>query len=136
MLFYRLNSQKQQDVNITKYLIDWDAAPSKQQKVLQDFLYPYWKHKVICAEFRIPASLYRIDILNISDRIAIEYSPDSTHDFNPFFHTRATFSQRVKSDIIKIEELERNGFKVIELNEKDLNFLSRKYFLDNFGVIL
>jgi hypothetical protein len=136
MLFYKFKSQKQVNVNINKYLINWNESPSKQQKILQNFLYPYWKNKIVCAEFRIPGSLFRIDILNISDRLAIEYSPDSTHDFNPFFHNRASFERRVKSDIDKIEELERNKFKIIELNEEDLDLLSPRYFIDKFQISL
>lgn len=87
----------------------------------------------------MPGSLFRIDILNISDKIAIEYSPDSTHfEFSPFFHgTRPSgYLKRIKSDLLKIEELERNGFQVIEINEEDLDYLSKKYFLEKFGVNL
>lgn len=138
MLFYKFKSNKQVNVNLKHYIIDWNISPSKQQKVLQDFLYPYWKNKVICAEFRIPGSLFRIDLMNISDKIAIEYSPDSTHsEFNTYFHgSRAGFLKRIKSDIWKIEELERNGFRVIEINEEDLDLLSRKYFESKFNIIL
>ena len=137
MLFYKFKSDKQVNVNIRKYLIDWSLSPSKQQKILQDFLYPFWKNKIICAEFRLPGSLFRVDLINISDRLAIEYSPDSTHDFNQYFHgSRAGFLRRVKSDIWKIEELERNNFKIIEINEEDLNWLSKSFFLEKFNVVL
>ncbi len=136
MLFTRYNSIKQVNVNINKYLIDWNDSPSKEQQILQDFLHFYWKNRVVLAEFRIPGSLFRIDILNLSNKIAIEYSPDSTHDFNPFFHTYNSFKERVKNDINKIKYLEDEGFKVIEVKKPDLKHLSRRFFLDNFDIIL
>lgn len=137
MLFYRFKSRKQSNVNIANYLIDWDASPSKEQKVLQDFLYPFWKNKVVLAEFRIPGSKFRIDILNLSDNIAIEYSPDSSHDYNPFFHkSRTEYILRVKADIDKIKWLENSGFKVIELKKEDLFQLSKLFFIEKFGILL
>ncbi len=137
MLFYKFKSDKQVNVNVSKYIINWNDSPSKEQKVLQDFLYPFWKHKVVLAEMRIPGSKFRVDLICLSDRVAIEYSPDSSHDYNPFFHkSRVEYIRRVKSDIWKIEELERNGFKVIEINKNDLSLLSRSFFVDKFGVLL
>lgn len=137
MLFYKFKSDKQVNVSVGKYLIDWNSAPSREQQVLQDFLYPFWKNKVVLSEFRIPGSLFRVDLICLSDKIAIEYSPESSHDYNPFFHkSRVEYIRRVKSDIWKIEELQKNGFKVIEINKEDLSFLSRSFFLDKFGVIL
>lgn len=139
MLIKKFKSKKTVDVNIRKYLIAWDQAPSKEQQRLQDFLYPFWKNKVVLAEFRIPGSLFRVDLICLSynPKIAIEYSPESTHDYNPFFHkSRLDFLKRVKSDIEKILYLEQNNFKVIEINREDLDYLSRRFFLDKFGVEL
>jgi len=137
MLFTKYNSDKKVNVNIRRYLIDWNKSPSKEQKILQDFLYPYWKHQIILSEFRIPSTLYRVDLLNISCRICLEYSPDSTHDFNSFFHAnRNAFLQRVKADLNKIKYLEKEGFTVFEVKKEDLPYLSRKFFLDKFGISL
>lgn len=137
MLFKKFNSDREKNVNLSKYLINWDDSPSKEQKILQNFLYPFWKNKIVLSEFRIPGSLFRVDIINISDRIAIEYSPSSSHDYNPFFHkSRIEYIQRVKADIDKIQWLTSNNFKVIEINKEDLDFLSKKYFLDHFGILL
>jgi hypothetical protein len=137
MLFYRFKSDRQSNVNLSRYLIDWNDSPSKEQRILQDFLYPYWKSKVILAEFRIPGSKFRVDILNITDRIGMEYSPESTHDFNPFFHKdRNAFLRRVVSDIEKLDWLKENNFKDIEINKEDLSYLSKKFFLDKFNILL
>lgn len=137
MLFYKLFSHKPVHVNISKYLINWDSAPSKQQQILQDFLRPYWKNKVILSEFRIPGSLLRVDILNITDKIYLEYSPTSSHDFSEYFHqNRVNFIKRIKNDINKINWAERNGFIAIEIIEEDLKQLSKQFFLDKFKILL
>ena len=137
MLFYKLYSHKQVNVNIQDYIIDWNDAPSKSQQILQDFLYSYWKNKVILSEFRIPGSLLRADIMNITDKIYLEYSPECTHDYSPHFHgNRLNFIKRIKNDMNKMQWAERNGFKTVEIIEKDLDYLSRKYFLEKFDILL
>lgn len=137
MLFSRFKSNRQSNVNINKYIIDWNQSPSKEQRILQDFLYPFWKNKIILSEFRIPGSLLRVDILNITDRIGVEYSPDSSHDYNVYFHhDRNGFLKKIKSDINKIEWLEANNFKVIEIIKEDLENLSKRFFLDKFDILL
>lgn len=139
MIFKKFKSNREVNVNIRKYIIDWDSSPSNEQKILQDFLYPYFKNKVILAEFRIPGSLLRFDIVNISNRYIIEYSPDSTHfEFNPYFHGSrpSGYLKRIKTDMEKITWAEQNGFRVIELNKEDLGHLSRDYFLDKFQILL
>lgn len=140
MIFKKIYTLKPIDINIRKYLVDWNKYPSKEQKRLQDFLYPYWKNKVILSEFRIPGSLFRIDLLNISDRIAIEYSPESTHfEHNPFFHGDARASnylKRIKVDMHKIRWATQNDIQTIEIIKEDLDFLSRSFFLKKFNVVL
>ena len=137
MLFTKINSPYSRDININSYLIDWNKSPSKEQQVLQDFLKPYWKNKVILAEFMIPGSRFRVDLMNITDRIAIEYSPSSTHDFNKFFHVHpAMFKKRVKSDLDKIKWLQKNNFQVLEVVKDDLIHLSPSFFLSKFGIQL
>lgn len=137
MLFLKYKSLKEINVNINHYLIDWNSSPSKEQQVLQDFLRPFWKNKIVLAEFRIPGSLFRVDILNVTDKIAVEYSPSSTHDYNKHFHgNRIKFLKRVTSDINKILWLEKNGFHVIEVVKDDLKVLSRDLFLQKFEINL
>ena len=137
MYFNRWKSNKQSNVNIAKYIIDWNHSPSKEQQILQDFLYIFWKNKVILAEFRIPGSLFRIDILNLTDKIAIEYSPESSHDYNPYFHkNRTEYVLRVKADLDKIDWMKKSGFKPIEVTSDDLPMLSKKLFIDKFQIYL
>ena len=137
MELYRLHSNYKVDVKITKYLINWYKSPSKEQQILQDFLFPFWKNKIVLAEFKIPGSKLRTDILNITDKIHIEYSPDSTHDFSEYFHKhRLIFIRRNKNDINKMEWAIKNGFKSIEIGQSDLKQLSRRFFWDNFNILL
>lgn len=138
MKLYKLNSNKQINVNISKYRIDWKKYPSKEQKVLQDFLYPYWKNSVVLSEFRVPGSLLRIDLINVNKRLCIEYSPESHHgNYNEFFHkNKSNYMQSIMRDYCKYEWTIKNGFTLLELNEEDLNYLSYDYFVKKYNVYL
>lgn len=137
MKFKGLNSDRYYNVNITKYLIKWDKAPSKNQQILQNFLRPSWQNDVVLAEFYIPLSRLRIDILNLSKKIAIEFSPDSHHqNFNKFFHkSPAKFLGMIKRDCAKMEWVEESGYKFVELRDEDIPMLSKEY-LEEKGVII
>lgn len=125
-------------IRTKKYLIDWNKSPSKEQQVIQDFLYPYWKSKIVLSELRIPSSLLRIDIVCCNSRICIEYSPNSHHgNFNKFFHkNRTNYGHSIARDSKKYEWITdpRNNLKFIELNETDLPHLSIKYLEEKFGI--
>lgn len=81
----------------------------------------------------------RIDLLNCSSKICIEYSPKSHHgNFNPFFHgNRIGYYNSIKRDAKKEQWVEKNGFTFIELDEKDIKEnLRYDYFVEKFGVYL
>jgi len=83
----KLNSSTLVSVNIAGYLIDWDKVVSKPQKQVSDFLRRYWAADCVLSELRIPGSLLRLDIVNVSKKIVVEVSPDSIHkNYNPFMH--------------------------------------------------
>jgi hypothetical protein len=131
MKFKKLNSAREVNVNVSKYLIDWDHAVSKPQKAVKDFLYPFWKGHIVLEEFRIPGSLLRIDLLNLTRRIAIEVSPSSSHSFNKFFHKdRFRFGRAVGRDLQKRPWCEQNDIQLIEIFDTDIPLLSRKWFKD------
>lgn len=137
MKFFKLGSTKLANVNIAKYSVDWDREVSKPQKKVKDFLRPYWENHVLLEEFRCPGSLVRVDLLNITLKVAIEVSPKGTHAFNPFFHkNRVKFGQMVGRELDKQEWLEQNGFKLIELDDEDLNNLSKQWILEKHGLEL
>ena len=125
-------------VNFVKYKIDWSYSRSKVQQRVQDFLYPFWKHDTVLAEYRVPRSLLRLDIFNCSKNIIIEVSPEDHHGtFNKFFHkNRANFKRSIERDMDKIDWAKRNNLTLIELNYEDVDNLSQKYMEDKFGVII
>jgi hypothetical protein len=138
MKVLKYKSHKLVTINIRKYAIDWTDAPSKGQKVLQDFLYPFWKNSIILSEMRIPGTLMRFDLVNCNKKLIIEYSPISHHDnFNKFFHKdRIGFLKSLKNDIEKRKWAQENGFQVLDIQESDLKDLSLSYIKRKFGIEL
>jgi hypothetical protein len=117
---------KEVSVNPQEYIIDWDTKVSKPQKKVTDFLQPYWKSDLVLQEFRIPGSLLRIDLLNVTKKIIVEVSPDELHsNYNPFLHKdRAGFLKKLKADNQKMDWAERNKFLFVELTSLDIKNLS------------
>lgn len=137
MRVFKYNSNKLVTININKYKIDWNSAPSKGQQTLQDFLYPYLKNHIVLAEMRVPGTLWRFDLVDCNTKVIYEYSPLTHHNnYNPFFHkSRAGFLKSLKSDMLKYEwATQKNNFKVIEITEDDLPLLSLKYIQDKFNI--
>ncbi len=138
MIVTRWKGGKKVVIPINKYLINWDKSPSQGQQILQNFLVTFWRNDIVIAEMRIPGCLKRFDIVNCNKKIIVEYSPLTHHNtYNKFFHrSRAGYLKSIKSDAEKAEWAERNGFKLVEIVEKDLPLLSRDYFYKQFGVQL
>lgn len=134
----KLYSSKFVSVNLAEYSINWDYAVSKPQKAASDFLRPFWAADLVLSELRIPGSLLRIDIVNITRKIAVEISPDALHkNFNPFLHkNRAGFLKKLKADVKKNEWIESVGWQLIELTDNDIKNLSKELFLTKFDVVL
>lgn len=127
---------KEISINPFQYIINWDTKVSKPQKKVTDFLQPYWKSDLVLQEFRIPGSLLRIDLFNVSKKIVVEVSPDELHsNYNPFLHKdRARFLQKLKADNQKMTWAERNELLFVELTSSDIKNLSIE-LLVNKGVI-
>ena len=138
MKFKKLNSEKEVNVPLKKYYIDWEYKVSAPSFQVQQFLKPYWKSHCVLGEFRIPGSLLRIDITNINLRICIEVSPNSVHgEYNEFFHkSRAGFLESIKRDEMKRKWVEENKFKFVEVFDDDLEELSEKWFLEKYKIKL
>jgi hypothetical protein len=133
--FYPPNSRHPVSVNITNYLVDWDRVVSRPQKAVKDFLRPYWKAHVVLEEFRIPKKLWRVDLMSLTSRIAIEVSPSGSHSFNRFFHkNRARFGAAMQRELDKAAWLDANGFTLVEIYDEDIPILSREWFRENYGV--
>lgn len=117
---------KEISVNPGQYIIDWDMKVSKPQKKVSDFLRPYWEFDLVLQEFRIPGSLLRIDLFNVTKKIIIEVSPDELHsNYNPFLHKdRAGFLKKLKADNQKMDWADRNNLLFVELTSSDIKNLS------------
>ncbi len=117
---------KEISVNPAQYIIDWNTKVSKPQKKVTDFLQPYWKSDLVLQEFRIPGSLLRIDLLNVTKKVIVEVSPDELHaNYNPFLHKdRAGFLKKLKTDNQKMDWADRNKFLFVELTSNDIKNLS------------
>lgn len=137
MKFKKLNSSKLAEINISRWRIDWDYEVSKPQKLVKDFLKPFWKHHIVLEEFVIPGSRLRIDLLNLTTKIAIEVSPRQHFEMNAFFHkTKAGYLSSIKRDVAKEKWIKDSGFKYVELQDDDLLKLSREWFKETHDVVL
>ncbi len=125
--------------NIEKFRVDWDK---KERSIVQfktkQFLKPYWGGKVIYSEMPIPGTRLKCDLVNTTDDIAIEVSGNQHFAFNSHFHnnSRSSYLKSIFNDDRKRKFLELNGFRVIEIHEKEVPLLTRKWFFEKFGIKL
>ena len=130
---------KLQKKSVTKYLVDWDKkSRSKIQFTVKQFLKTYWKGQVVYEEFPVYGTKMSVDILNATKKIAIEVQGRQHNEFNKFFHSdsRLKYLESIKRDLKKAEWLEMNNFNLIEINEDEINQLSKKFFLTKFDIVL
>ena len=138
MRLYNVNGNLQKK-NVSKYLIDWDKkSRSKIQFKVKKFLEPFWKGHIVFEEFPVYGSKLKVDILNASNKVAIEVQGNQHNSFNKFFHgdSRLKYLESIKRDVMKAEWLESNNFKLIEINQNEVNELSKQFFEDKFKVFL
>ena len=78
----------------------------------------------------------KVDLINFTRKIAVEVQGDQHNQYNKFFHggSRDKYLASIKRDMKKISWLEMNEFKVLEVETKDIENLSRTYIFDTFGV--
>ncbi len=126
------------EVNIRRYLIDWDREVSGPQKFAKDFFFSYWYKDVVLEEFRIPGSLLRIDLLIVSKRIAVEVSPAQHYAYNKHFHKNPMgLVASYKRDEDK-EHWCREIAKLVyvELTDENLQELSHAWFKQIYNISL
>ena len=125
--------------NVTKYLIDWrKKSRSKVQTKVKRFLQAYWKNQTVYEEFPVFGSKMKVDFLNTTLKVAIEVQGKQHRQFNPFFHSnsRAKFLSSIKRDLEKASWLEENNFKLVEVEEEQVNDLSKEFFEKQFKIKL
>jgi hypothetical protein len=124
---------------VEKYAINWDAkSRSNVQFLTKQFLKPFWQPHIVFEEFPVFGTLLKVDILNMTMKIAVEVHGNQHESFNSFFHkgNPANFLKGFKNDAIKMKWLERNGFQVVEIYENEVPSLTRAFFQEKFGITL
>lgn len=127
--------------NDRQYLIDWNQpSRSKEQTKVKEFLRQYWERDIVYEEYLVPKSgKLRVDFINATKKLALEHQGKGAHnEYNPFFHNnnRLNYLASLKRDVKKIKILEMNSYKVIETYTKDLNNLSKEFFLKTYNILL
>jgi hypothetical protein len=123
--------------SVQKYRIDWEAeCRSNLQYEVKQFFKPYWYGQICYEEFPVYGTRMKVDLINMTKRIAVEAQGAQHDSFNKFFHnnSRANYLSSIKRDYDKRVWLENNNFKVLEIFEEDLPSLSKKYIADKFEV--
>ncbi len=125
--------------SVTKYLIDWDKkSRSKIQFRVKQFLKTYWKSHVVFEEFPVYGTRLKVDILNATIKVAVEVQGRQHSSFNKFFHSnsRAKYLASIKRDFEKSQWLELNKYKLIEVEEGEVDILSKEFFRKKFDLKL
>ena len=123
--------------NVGRYKIEWDAkCRSKFQFEVKQFFKSFWFGQICYEEFPVYGTRMKVDLINMTKRIAVEVQGAQHDEFNKFFHnnSRATYLRSITRDSDKRKWLENNDFKVLEILPKDLPELSRKYIKEKFSV--
>ncbi len=123
--------------SVTKYRIKWDAeCRSNFQYEVKQFFKKFWYGQICYEEFPVYGTRMKVDLINMTKRIAVEVQGAQHESFNKFFHnnSRANYLKSITRDHDKIVWLENNNFKILEIFEADLASLSKKYIFDKFEV--
>ena len=123
--------------SVTKYRIKWDGeCRSNFQYEVKQFFKKFWYGQICYEEFPVYGTRMKVDLINMTKRIAVEVQGAQHEQFNKFFHnnSRANYLKSITRDHDKIAWLENNNFKVLEIFEADLASLSKKYIFDKFEV--
>ena len=117
-----------------KYSIKWDSESlSLFQFNVKQFFKKYWIKDIVGEEVLIPQTRLRVDIVNFSRKIAVEVNGLFHVEYTPYFQNSVEdFERQVYRDVLKEHLLEKNGFKVIEIYEKNMP-LKEKWVEKVFG---
>ena len=117
-----------------KYSIKWDSESlSLFQFNVKQFLKKYWIEDIVGEEVLIPQTRLRVDIVNFSRKIAVEVNGLFHVEYTPYFQNSVEdFERQVYRDVLKEHLLEKNGFEVIEIYEKNMP-LKEKWVEKVFG---
>ena len=124
--------------NVSAYLVKWDKpCKSKAQKSVKDFLRPFWNCYIVYEEFPVYGTQLKVDLLNASLKIAVEVNGPQHNKFHYFHNGQPlNYLKGIKNDWNKSEWLEKNGFKLVEINTDEIDTLSKNFFKEKFGINL
>ncbi len=123
--------------SVSKYRIDWEGdCRSNFQYEVKQFFKTFWYGQICYEEFPVYGTRMKVDLVNMTKRIAVESHGAQHESFNKFFHnnSRANYLRSITRDHDKVVWLENNDFKVLEIFEEDLPSLSKRYILEKFEV--
>jgi hypothetical protein len=123
MKFKTLNGKERFLRNAKNYTINWEGkSKSNIQRIVKQFLYPYWHRDIVFEELRIVGTRLSLDIYNANKKIAIEVQGRQHQTYNPYFHSndRRNWLSQLKRDDLKLEFCLTNGIKLVEIYETDL----------------
>lgn len=124
---------------VERFSVDWNRkCRSIVQFKVKKFLEPYWRPHIVYEEFPVFGTLLKVDILNLTMKIAVEVNGKQHERFNKFFHrgNPANYLKGFKNDHQKMLWLEKNGFKLVEIFEDEVDSLTRAFFLEKFDITL
>ena len=130
---------KLQSKQVTRFLVNWDKpCRSKVQFKTKQFLKKFWENQVVYEEFPVYGTKMKVDILNATKKIAVEVQGNQHVSFNKFFHnnSRLKYLESIKRDAQKAQWLEKNGYTLVEIHEKEVESLNKEFFLNNFNIAL
>lgn len=124
--------------NVEKYRIKWEEkSRSNIQFLTKQFLKPFWQGHVVYEEFPVFGTKMRIDIINFTRKIAIEIQGKQHYTFNKHFHgNRANFLGSIIRDTKKLDWLNLNDIKLIEILQDEASNLSLDFFNTKFNISL
>jgi hypothetical protein len=115
---------------VIRYKVRWlDVSRSKLQFRVKQLLKPIWYCDVVFEEFPVFGSRMHMDFYNASKRIGVEVNGPQHEKFNPFFHNNSpqSFVKGIKRDLTKHSWCERNGIRLVEIIESDMDNLVEFY---------
>jgi len=138
MQFKKLSGYSSNLRRIERFNIKWDGkSRSKFQFEVKQFLKPFWKKYVCYEEMILVGTRYSLDIVNMSQRIAVEVHGDQHQKYTPFFHnnSRLQYADQIKRDLKKREWCEINNILLVEIYTSDLP-MTKEWFKENYEIIL
>ena len=124
--------------NVSRFLIKWESESRSQiQFKAKQFFKKYWVNHIVYEEFPVYGTRLKVDLMNMTRKIAIEVQGNQHNNYSKFFHgSRVAYWNSIRRDDIKANWVESNKFKFIELTTEDIELLSYDFMLEKFQVYL